>query len=88
MNKDAIRKMFNAKFKYVVRVIFQRMETLYSTKHDEITHIFIERHNIHDRKVFINNAYEEICYCKKDVEEHIKWLKSLNAFNKPQIIGL
>lgn len=73
MNKDMIRKMLNAKFKYVVKL--------------KGTQIIVEKYNVNINKKFIN-ALDSTFYCLQDVKEYIKRLKSLNKFVKLQVIGL
>lgn len=73
MNKEMIRKMLNAKYKYVVRF--------------KDTQIIVEKCNVNINKKLIN-AWDGVFYCLKDVKEYIKWLKNSNKFIKLQVIGL
>lgn len=89
MNKDAIRKMLNAKYKYSIKVIFKKLSLPYSKEKNIITHIIVTKSKINSIETgIINNGYEQICYCMKDVKEHVKWLKNLNKLNRPKVIGL
>ena len=91
MNKDAIKKMFNAKCKYIVRCTYQEIQQQYfwiREKHTEIIHIVVEKCSKYSKpKNFISGLDREF-YCLKDVKEYIKFLKNFNHFVKPQIIGL
>lgn len=91
MNKDAIRKMFNAKCKYIVRCTYQEIQQQIfwvRKTHTEIIHIVVERCSKYSKpKNFISGLDREF-YCLKDVKEYIKFLKKFNHVVKPQVIGL
>lgn len=91
MNKDEIKKMFNAKFKYVVRCTYQEIQQQIfwiRETHTEIMHIVVERCSKYSKPINRLSIYDQEFWCLKDVKEYIKDLKELNHCIKPQVIGL
>lgn len=91
MNEDEIKKMIKAKFKYVVRCTYQKIQQTYFGMRDEkteIIHIVVERCNKYSKPINRFSIYDQEFWCLKDVKEYIKDLKELNHCIKPQVIGL
>lgn len=85
MDKDAIRKMFTAKKKYLVRVIWNFFDGKRFPKLIVVTTTDKYDSKI-DRKAV--DFADTICWCLKDVKEHIKWIKQVYDYNKLEVVGL
>lgn len=88
MDKETIRKMLRAKYKYLIKVRWEDVR-YYGTKKLEPSEIRITK--IKKENKFKEEPYflgEGIFYSLKDVKEQLSYLKGFNIFLKPRIIGL
>jgi hypothetical protein len=91
MDKDTIRKMINAKFKYIIRCTYQKIQQQYFGIKDEkteIMHVVVEKCSKYSKSMNRFSIFDQEFYCLKDVKEYIKELKNFNKFVKLQVIGL
>lgn len=88
MDKETIRKMLRAKYKYLIKVRWEdvRYYGINKLEPSEIRIIKIKKENkFKEEPCFLG---EGIFYSLKDVKEQLSYLKEFNIFLKPRIIGL